>query len=263
MSDASPPTPPSPSAGRLATPSWLDARLVLGVLLVLVSVVVGARVLAAADRTQLVWQAARDLAPGTVLQEDDLRPVEVRLLSARDGYLAAPSRDFVGYVLERELLAEELVPVRALAAPDAADSELRLVSVPIQPGRFPADLARGQRVDVWSTPDPDAAAPPAAATSGATAGATSDATSGGEPAGTPTVAGGSRLVLAAVPVARRPEGGSALAGPSGESAVVLAVAPGDVAALVAAMSAGRIDLVRVPSSARAREELRSLGAGQG
>ncbi len=47
MSDA----PGSPKAGRLATPGWVDGRLVLGVLLVLVSVVVGARVLSAADRS--------------------------------------------------------------------------------------------------------------------------------------------------------------------------------------------------------------------
>lgn len=241
MSDASPPTPPSPSAGRLATPSWLDARLVLGVLLVLVSVVVGARLLAAADRTQLVWAAARDLAPGTVLEEEDLRAVEVRLLSARDAYLAAPSRDFVGYVLERELLADELVPVRALAGP-GDQAELRLVSVPVEPGRYPGDLERGQRVDVWSTPDDDAAAQP--------------------PAGEPSEATGSRLVLEAVPVAQRAEDGGALVGASGAEAVVLAVAPEDVAELVAAMSSGRIDLVRVPSPVRAREELAGLGAGQ-
>ena len=237
MPDASTPTPPSPPAGRLATPSWLDTRLVLGVLLVLVSVVVGARVLAAADRTQLVWAAARDLAPGTVLQEDDLRPVEVRLLSARDGYLGAPSRDYVGYVVERELLAEELVPVRALVAPDDGGTELRLVSVPVEPGRYPSDLARAQRVDVWSTPD-DGTAP------------------------APSEDAGSRLVLEAVPVAREASGGSALTGGSGEQAVVLAVAPDDVAGLVAAMASGRIDLVRVPSPVRAREELGSLGAGQ-
>src|SRR5687768_14738118 len=47
-SETSPPrsaVPPSPTARRLALPRWLDTRLVLGVLLVLVSVLVGARVL--------------------------------------------------------------------------------------------------------------------------------------------------------------------------------------------------------------------------
>ncbi len=106
MSDA----PASPSAGRLATPSWLDARLVLGVLLVLVSVVVGARVLAAADQTQLVWAAARDLAPGTALEPGDLEAREVRLFATGQQYLAAPDQFFVGYVLDRPVLAGELLP---------------------------------------------------------------------------------------------------------------------------------------------------------
>ena len=60
-------TPGSPRAARLAPPRWFDTRFVLGVVLVLTSVLVGARVLAGADTTQQVWLAARDLAPGTVL----------------------------------------------------------------------------------------------------------------------------------------------------------------------------------------------------
>src|SRR4051794_35749108 len=40
----------SPAATRLSLPRWLDARIALGVLLVLLSVVAGARVFASADR---------------------------------------------------------------------------------------------------------------------------------------------------------------------------------------------------------------------
>lgn len=46
--------PTSPAARRLASPRWLDGRLVLGVLLVLASVLVGARLLSSADRSQQV-----------------------------------------------------------------------------------------------------------------------------------------------------------------------------------------------------------------
>jgi hypothetical protein len=232
VSGASPGAPASPSAGRLATPSWLDTRLVLGVLLVLVSVVVGARVLAAADRTQLAWAATRDLAAGSTLQADDVEAVEVRLLDARDRYLSAPGSPVAGYVLERPVSAGELVPFGALLTPgDGAD--LRYVSVPVLPGRYPRDLARGQRVDVWATADADPAA-------------------SGEPA---PGAAGSRLVLSAVPVHIPPDEGGALSAGTAERAVVLAVEPSDVEQLVSAMAGGRIDLVRVPTAPQSRDSL--------
>jgi hypothetical protein len=215
--------PASPKAGRLSTPSWLDARLVLGVLLVLVSVVVGARLLAAADRTQLMWSAARDLGPGTVLAAGDLVPVEVRLFDTGGRYLAGTETGFPGYVLERELSAGELVPLAALARPGSEAADLRQVSVPVLPGRFPRGLAPGQLVDVWSSPDRDAAA---------------------LAEGAPQL--GSRLVLEAVPVFDAPEAGGGLSAGTPEQAVVLNVRVRDVEALVAAMGAGRIDLVRVP-----------------
>lgn len=227
MSGTAADVPASPTAGRLSPPGWLDGRLVIGVLLVLVSVVVGARVLGAADRTALVWVAARDLAPGTAVAAEDVRTTRVRLLEAGSRYLAAPDRGFVGYVLDRPVARGELLPVAALQRPGAVD--LRQVSVPVLPGRFPADLARGQRVDVWATP---AAAPGSATASG-------------------TATGEARLVLPAVAVAAPPQSGGALAAGTAERSVLLAVPAGDVATLVAAMASSRLDLVRVPDGAAA------------
>ena len=53
-------------------------------------------------------------------------------------------------------------------------------------------------------------------------------------------------MLEAVPVHEVPSGGGALSAGTAERAVVLSVRPRDVEALVAAMTSGRIDLVRVP-----------------
>jgi hypothetical protein len=228
----------SPKAGRLARPGWLDGRLVLGVLLVLVSVVVGARVLAAGDRTALVWTASRDLAPGTALTADDLSTTRVRLFDTGARYLAAPDRGFVGYVLDRPVARGELVPVAGLQPPGAVD--VRYVSVPVQPGRYPVDLARGQRVDVWATPDASSAGVGTASSSAAAAGGTSAAP-----------APDSRLVLPAVPVSAPATTGSALTAGSAERSVLLAVPAADVARLVAAMAHSRLDLVRVPAGAAA------------
>ncbi len=224
-------TPGSPKASRLATPGWLDGRLVLGVLLVLVSVVVGARVLSSADRSQLVWAATTNLAPGASLAADDLQPAQVRLFGSTGGYLPATGEPPVGYVLDRAVSAGELLPVSALVRP-GDDVDLRLVTVPVLPGHYPPTLRKGQQVDVWTTPDADAAL------------AAGDA-----------AAAGSRLVLPAVTVQQAPDAGGALGGATPERSVVLVVPPGDVEELLTALSSGRLDLVRVPTSQETADEL--------
>jgi hypothetical protein len=222
--------PGSPRAGRLATPSWLDTRLVLGVLLVLVSVVVGARLLATADRSQLVWAAGSDLAAGSTLAAGDLQPAEVRLFDSSGAYLPATAAPPVGYVLDRAVARGELLPRQALSRP-GDDVDLRLVTVPVLPERYPRELAKGQQVDVWTTPDADAVGAPA--------------DDGGE-AG-PGPGGASRLVLPGLTVQSVPEQGGGLGGATPERSVVLAVPPDDVESLLSAMASGRLDLVRVPT----------------
>src|SRR3954469_23985996 len=61
----------SPPARRVNRPRWFDLRLLTGVLLVLVSVIIGARVVAASDSSEPVWAAAHDLAAGTQLTATD------------------------------------------------------------------------------------------------------------------------------------------------------------------------------------------------
>lgn len=221
--------PGSPKAGRLASPSWLDTRLVLGVLLVLLSVVVGARVLSSADSSTLVWSTTRDLARGSSLSDADLQPVQVRLFASTGRYLPATGPPPVGYVLDRPVAAGDLLPRAALEQP-GVDIELRLVTVPVLPGHYPPDLQRGQRVDLWVTPDRDAAL------------------ATGEP-----VDGGSRLVLPGLTVDQVPGEGGALGGATPERAVVLVVPPDDVGLVIDAMAGGRLDLVRVPTSRDAGE----------
>src|SRR3954462_10450549 len=83
---------PSPAPRRVRPPRWLDLRLVLGVLLVLGSVLLGARVIGVADATVPVWAASTDLAAGTEISPDDLVAVDVRLDSAAKAYLASSER---------------------------------------------------------------------------------------------------------------------------------------------------------------------------
>src|SRR5690242_13760572 len=100
---------PGPTPRRVRPPRWLDLRLVLGVLLVLGSVLLGARVIGAADATVPVWSAAGDLAAGTVLAADDLVAVDVRLDDAADSYLSTRTRP-EGRTLSRAVSAGELLP---------------------------------------------------------------------------------------------------------------------------------------------------------
>lgn len=151
------PLPAGPQPRRVRPPRWLDLRLVLGVLLVLGSVLVGARVVTAADATVPVWAAAADLAPGTVLSADDLVPVAVRLDEVARSYLATSTRPG-GRVLSRAVQAGELLPRSVLAE----STDLVQLALPVQAGFVPPGLTRGQLVDVYAVSDPAAGATAAA-----------------------------------------------------------------------------------------------------
>ena len=82
--------PDVPPALRGHRSGWRDPRLWIGVVLVAASVVVGARVLAAADDTVQVWAAAADLGAGQRVDADDLVAQRVRFADD-DGAATATS----------------------------------------------------------------------------------------------------------------------------------------------------------------------------
>lgn len=139
------PSTASPAPRRLHAPRWLNFRLIAGVLLVLVSVIGGARVVTAADTSDLVWAAQADLAAGTVLADGDLRAVSVRLADTGDAYLRS-SADPIGRVLSRQVGAGELLPRSILAE----TSTLVDIALPIAASYVPPSLQRGQLVDVYA-----------------------------------------------------------------------------------------------------------------
>ena len=207
----------SPRAARLAVPRWLDARLVLGVLLVALSIAAGARVFTAADNLTAVYVAAHDLVPGEHVASDDFAVDHVRLRGAAGNYIAASAAPPLGYVVTRFVGAHELVPVGALAT-GAAARRSRFVTVPVQPGHLADELGRGTLVDVYLTPK----------------------TGAGQAAPDP------QLVLSAVSVESR-SGGTRTFSASSAFSVVLAVPIDKVAAMVRAIESGTIDLVSVPA----------------
>jgi SAF domain len=139
---------PAVRAARLRTPSWRDARLLIGVLIVLLSVVAGARVVALADRTVPVYAAAVALPSGHVLTQGDLTAVRVLLGAGTAHYLTARASPPTGLVLARPVGAGELVPLAALGA--ASSITRRPVGIPLPEPR-PVGLQPGTPVDVWSS----------------------------------------------------------------------------------------------------------------
>lgn len=205
-----------PMSGRLALPTWLSPRIALGALLVLGSVVAGARVFASADHYSPVLVARHPLAPGEHLVGSDLRVGRVRLAGGAAAYLARSS-DPDGYVVTRYVGAGELVPVAALSSSSSVAAATRSVTVSVQVGHLPLDLSRGDQVDVYVTPKPAT----------------------GAPAGTPA------LVLPAASV-DQVSGGDDV-GVDNQVPVVLDIGQSQVATLLRATAGGIVDLVRVPA----------------
>ncbi len=204
-----------PKAVRLPTPSLVDARTLVGLLLVVGSVLGVGWVVATADDDVAVWALRSDLAAGATVAADDVALTRVRLGSEPLAYLGE-SADPVGQVVVRDVASGELLAASAVRAADAVDR--RLVTVPVARYHLAADLRRGERVDVYVVER------------GAT----------GEPVGEP------RLVLGEVTVEAVDDGGSRLGGSSLETGVVLSVSPDDVTSLVGASAGGALTLVRVP-----------------
>ena len=142
---ADPRVPAAPVARRISRPKWLNVRVVIGVLVVVGAVVLGARVVGAQRQLATVWTTTTDLQAGTVLTAQDLAEREVNLADVAGRYFGSGAA-LVGKQLTRALGAGEIVPVAAVGDP-AADTRLLALTVPGQemlPG-----MTRGSVIDVY------------------------------------------------------------------------------------------------------------------
>jgi hypothetical protein len=144
--------PAVPAALRTTRPGWRDPRLWVGILLVVVSVVGGARVLASADDSVTVWAAARDLGPGDTVTVDDL---EVRRVSFGesadlDRYFSADAAPPEELQVIRGVGAGELLPRGAVGPVGAA----RLLQLPVAVDAelVPPSVGAGSVVDLYVLP---------------------------------------------------------------------------------------------------------------
>ena len=143
-------------ADRLRLRPWTDPRLLLGVLLVLVATVGGARLVAAGDDSVEYWAVAADVRAGTPLTNDHLvaRPLRLSGDSADrylrvDDELPAAMGDLRW---DRDVSSGELLDESALVDRDAGN--VRQVPLTVTEGAAPADLAAGDEVEIWVGPGP-------------------------------------------------------------------------------------------------------------
>ncbi len=124
----------------------------MGVLIVVASVVAGARLLAAADDSVAVWAVARDMGAGDKVTPDDLVVRRVRFADADGlgGYLAAGSTLPSDLQLSRGVGAGELLPRSAVETGGVAG--LVQLPVAVDPERVPPSVGAGSVVDVFVLP---------------------------------------------------------------------------------------------------------------
>lgn len=207
---------PTSSVARLPKPRWLDPRLLIGLLLVLLSVAVGAKIFAEADERVAVWAVTRDLGADTTLSADDLVRRSVRLDETAGRYVSA-DQSLDGLVLLRPVGKDELLPVAALGEVGSADQRRVVIEV----DRFAASgLDKGRVVDVYAVRENPTNEEPA------------------EP----------ELVLTGVTVAENVDsGGGAFGGSGSKAGITLFVDGPDVAKVIDAVAHGTVYVVQVPA----------------
>jgi hypothetical protein len=144
--------PASPPALRGPRSRWRDPRLAVGVALVAVSVLAGARLLGGADDTVGVWVTSGALAEGQRVGAADVvrRQVHFEDQAAADHYLSADEALPAGATLDRGVGPGELLPRAALRAGGVQP----VTELPLSVGAdaVPGSLRSGSVVDVWVTP---------------------------------------------------------------------------------------------------------------
>lgn len=149
MSSARRPDPGVRPAQRQGAPGWRDPRLWVGVVVVAVSVVLGARAVGAADDTVAVWAVAGDLAPGERIGADDLTPARVRFADEEDlaRYVRTGETLPADATATRGLGRGELLPRASLGS--AGDAGTVQVAVAVDDVRVPSAVGPGTLVDVY------------------------------------------------------------------------------------------------------------------
>ncbi|WP_146341199.1 hypothetical protein [Nesterenkonia sp. NBAIMH1] len=135
------------TARRMKPPSWKDPRLIVGTLLVAASVGGVVALVAEQNRTAPAYAAARALAVGEEITEDDLVTVDVQLGEGSGKYLLPGERTLEGMVISR-VEEGEFIPLSSLAASDPEGRQPVTVEIEHE---LPRALSAGRAAEVWGS----------------------------------------------------------------------------------------------------------------
>lgn len=130
---------------------WADARFIVGLVLVALSIGGVWLVISSAASTSPVLQATRTIAEGEALASGDFRVVEINLGAVTDSYVA-PQALKPGQIVNRTLSAGELLPSAAVS--DAEASRTTTVVIESSTG-VPEQVRAGSLVELWHAPPLD------------------------------------------------------------------------------------------------------------
>lgn len=154
----------APPVMRLRRPRWKDPRLIVGIVLVVASVLMGALLVSRLSATTPVLVARGTIVPGDEIDPEQLTTVELRLGDQQDQYVGSVDAVPDGAVATRTIQAGELLPVSALG--QGSDVPLRPVVIPVD-ATVAESVVPGAAVELWHTASGEAADPGAANGGGA------------------------------------------------------------------------------------------------
>lgn len=135
---------------------WRDPRLLLGIMLVLLATVVGAKLYAARDNTVAYWSLNAAVTSGDRVDSGDLVATRVHLSERAARQYFRVDEEFPAaldtLVWSWDHAAGALVERSAVV--DAAAETAVELPLSVATGAFPTDLRSGDRVDVWVGPAP-------------------------------------------------------------------------------------------------------------
>lgn len=133
---------------RLRRPRWKDPRLIVGIVLVLASVLMGALLVSRLSETTAVLVARSAIAPGEEFDPADLDVVELRLGDQDSLYLGTIEAIPEDAVATSAILPGEMVPRSAVG--QASDVTLRPVVIPVEE-TVAESVTPGAGVELWHT----------------------------------------------------------------------------------------------------------------
>ena len=127
-----------------------NSRRVIAIAAITISLFAALGLAAASNSSTSIWIASHSLAPGAIIKASDITHIDATLGSSQKNYYGA-SLKIIGNVVTRPVGAFEFIPLNALAQAGSS-SDYRQLPLGVAKSDLPADLAPGDRVDLYTVP---------------------------------------------------------------------------------------------------------------